>query len=257
MQFAPINDDHAVEAVTFGLAMNRVLDIADVRALGNEYRRYSEELPAAAFLPQDEPGVEFAYRRPDGSAIWLLKLASNDITVECTRYTRWEKVWTQAASYLAMAIRALVQEEPETKFGAISLRVVDKFVSRSADYNLTNLFAHSDLLPPGILNKGAAWHCNLGWFEDSYDGARALHQLQLKGQIEKSYVVATDSHTSDDVVLIEHFQQLRKADFTGEELLERGALRGVMDGLHSRNKRTLAELLAPSVQEQIGLWTQQ
>jgi hypothetical protein len=107
MDFDPVNQDHAIHAVTFSATLDHVLDEGELSAIRREHRLWRAELPAAspiqAVMVRLNPatrsqetinavGVQFARLRPDGSPAWLLRAAGQEVVVECFLYTRWGRV---------------------------------------------------------------------------------------------------------------------------------------------------------------------
>ena len=134
--FTPVHSDHAIESITFALSINRPISGSDVEKLFAHHSEIHEELPAATGADNTPPSAEFAYCRPDGSAVWLLRCAGSEITIHCTRYTRWNNAWPQARKYFHYALNCCSLNSNGVAYGSPSLHVVDLFVASKPSYDL-------------------------------------------------------------------------------------------------------------------------
>lgn len=255
MDFVPCNEDHAIQTVTFALTLSRSVTVEDVQALVDMHDRVRSDLPALSFPNQFEPSVELAYRRPDGSATWALRLAGNEVGVECSRYTRWDKVWGMARGYLRLAIEACSNSDPETAYAFPALKVVDRFRALSVPYKLDTLLVRDPLIPAMAFESGAAWHSNVGWFAP-LENLRVLNHLNLSGRTDAEHDRETDQIERVASVVIDHTQRAQVSLFDAASALGNdgaGALEDAMQQLHDGNKAILGRILAAKVRERIGL----
>ena len=144
MSFKPINDDHAVQSVAFSLHFDRPLDQRVIQHIQSQHHRWQPDLPAVQ-IPQmfgfevgpagQTPkqivghGVEFSYLRPDGTPAWQLRFDVGNIVVECTRYTRWARVWQAANGHLQTALEVIATSgiQPDVQVAGFSLQCTDRF----------------------------------------------------------------------------------------------------------------------------------
>ena len=101
--FVPFNSEHAVVAAAFTIVLDGEVSpsvVQDLRAR----KDLSTELPAfhtpeffefspgsgTKFLPRS--AVQLSHLRPDGTPAWLLRLLGRQLSVECTRYSRWRRL---------------------------------------------------------------------------------------------------------------------------------------------------------------------
>ncbi|WP_157505485.1 hypothetical protein [Geminicoccus roseus] len=264
MAFVPLNDDHAVASCDFALALSRPLPRSAISELQSLAASLAAELPASAMVqPSDvddaivpiisngAPGIELAYLRPDGSPVWALRLINNEIFVSCTRYTRWEKSWDQARSYLWQALAKLALIKFEAAVAVIALRVVDRFSSNEDTAKIDDLFQRHSWLPDPIFAGGPLWHNHSGWYSD-HDSGPTLNNLNLTAQR-----VQDGQGPARIVIDIVHRLQLR---LRSSEILSQDSIQSIqavidqhMNDLHLNNKVVLHGLLQPVVLDRIGL----
>lgn len=251
--FKPVSDGHAIQSVEFTLSLNRSITQDDVRAALLRHHPVADQLPALASPATGDTGIEFSYKRPNGTATWSASLIGELIQIECTLYTRWERVWELARTLIALFVDAAQSVEENTKFGRPSLSVTDKFIPTNADYDLRSLLNPSNLIPCSLFDKGPAWHCNSGWFESPEERWKVLNQLNLTGKGELFFCPEAREPANRFVVVLEHVQQVR-GDW--EDSLSSEApdwLELQMNMMHAHNKAVLQSLLVPDVQHEIGL----
>lgn len=254
--FQPVNDDHAIERVTFVVRFARPFTSEEIGQFRRNHSLWAGDLPASrenAGLaltidgdgPRVEPlpGIEFAFSRPDGTAVWALRIVGPDVAVECTRYTRWIKVWSAAQLHLSKAL-VLLQTLPDPpQSEKVFLNVVDAFASTDPDASAATVFKPGSLLPPGVPNFGSSWHCHTGWFDGTGDD-RILHNLNVDAAAqqgdEPSARISVFHGLSVDT------KSLALADLNAF-VLER------METLHQANKNVMTSLLTDKIAERIKL----
>lgn len=259
MDFQPLNSDHAVQSAVFTIAFDGIVPSLAVQALGRN-RDLIAELPAvqnpegvefnitgAAVTPAQRriTGVQLAHLRPDGTPAWALRMLGQELAVECTRYTRWAKIWETANRYLSAGLDVLRTGDKARKIAVFGHVVVDQFVANREDYDLRELFRENRFLASNSFVAGPAWHNHVGWFEPVAHGSPAwLNQLNLDG--------VRDPNTGKLIVQITHNQEMRFS--SGLPIATLGsALTDAMNTLHANNKRVLYEILATAMAKQIGL----
>jgi uncharacterized protein (TIGR04255 family) len=261
MDFQPINTDHSVQSATFKIGMDGAIPASVIQTLSGQ-KELLADLPAvqrpegfelnmtgSAPVPRRLTGIQFSHLRPDGSPAWALRLIGNELAVDCTRYTRWDKVWEAAERYLQIGLRAIAAPEGKRKVAIIGQNFVDAFVANRANYSLSHLLKPGDLLSSRVFSSGNTWHSHVGWLEPAPEqGIIWLNQVNVDG-------LGMVGPTSVDVhwrVQITHNQELRySAQVSIEEASK--ALDEGMKNLHMHNKKILKELLASDMATRIGL----
>lgn len=198
------------------------------------------------------PGLEFNFLRPDGSAIWSLKILRSDIVVECTRYTRWAKVWPRAERYIQNVIESLPELKPEPSITLCSLVVVDRFVSADPRANISEVLKPSAHLASRIFEQGNIWHHRTGWFEDTAAGS-VLNNLNIEVKIEKKN--EAEGGAEQSIIDIQHIQECRMSPVT---LRNAAASKGnflapAMELMHANNKHIIKEVLSMQMLTRLGL----
>lgn len=254
--FAPINDDHAVESVSFQVVFDEPFGPTALAAVQSSHALWRDDLPAAQVSNPSEsglPALAFSYMRPDGSHAWQLKFDRDRIEVSCQRYTRWARVWGTASFLLSQAV-PIVAAAPDmagASAAKIRLQVIDRFHAPEAAFDAEHLLQRrSGLLPEHIFKVGAIWHNHSGWFEQSEAGP-VLHNLNF----------ASSRHGDGDggerriSISLTHLQELRMREPIPGKEIERflGLLKTCMTDFHACNKRVVADALEPTIARQIGL----
>ncbi|MBB3972509.1 TIGR04255 family protein [Hansschlegelia beijingensis] len=252
MDFDPINDDHAVQLVSFKVVCDRFIEPQDLQALAQAHEQVRSDLPAISGSEQPMPTVELAYRRPDGTASWLLRCGGNEIAVECRRYTRWEKIWATAQRLLSFA-KGHLAASGDIKFGLPSLQFTDRFRGTQGEQsNIGGLLIESDVLANVAFRKGPLFHSNVGFFDD-HGGALILHQVNVQGRKDAFLQLPSGGQEAGYYVVLDHVQQVRNID----QFLDAGRsadyLEHIMPIMHNNNKNMLSSILAPEMIVRIGL----
>jgi hypothetical protein len=258
-RFQPVNDDHAIEQVVFALAFSRPFQGPDLDVFRQAHFQWAEALPAirepAGFAivvdagkgvrAQNAPGVEFAFMRPDGTPVWAFRVFGNEIVVECSRYSRWARIWGAASKYLNLAFELVAGLETPANLTGVTHLVQDSFVAPLTDQDVSQLFVRSDLLPNAIFERNADWHSHTGWFADATN-LRVLHNLNVDA--------TSDQAASAARISVTHLMTVSGESVPGEGAAAQAAwLEETMTLLHAENKTLMAKLLDPRVLERIGL----
>lgn len=267
MSFRPINDDHAVLSVAFSVHFDRPLNQRTIGYLAGQHHRWQADLPAMQ-MPQmfgievgaggSPPrqivghGVEFSYLRPDGTPAWQLRCDGGSITVECTRYTRWDRVWQTAKTHLLAAVEVIVEsnEQPDLKVLAAAIQYTDRFIGEPRENNFNEIFSENRFLSKASFEFGDIWHTHLGWFEKDSDGDPVLNNLNIDAKNDAA------QEGSPIVVDILHLQQVRYnerltiLDFSSAA---EARLETLMTTLHEQNKLVVREILEPQMKRRIGI----
>ncbi len=264
-QFEPINDDHAIEQVVFTLSFERPFSNDELAAFRSNHNRWSEDLPAVRDAPgftmvvgpdkslkaEAAPGVEFAFVRPDGSAIWAMRVFGPEIAVECTRYSRWVRVWGAARNHLSTALTLLSERKVPNSLVRATLVVQDAFSSDEENYDLHQLFNASELLPASVFQRGANWHAHTGWF-DQIGAGRILHNVNVDAVGGAPFEGPNGSKAR--VAILHLLSASREPANEIEAAQDRlGWLDATMPVLHDKNKLLMDTLLTRPLADRIGL----
>ena len=260
--FIPVNDDHAVEGVTFQFIFAEPFPVQLVSQFAANHHRWKDELPA--FTQSNNslisvggvnwPGpplssVSFSNIRPDGTPAWLMRIEGNTLIVQCTRYTRWDKVWGKTLNLLRSAQEALSEGPvPAPALATVILAVVDAFDSKVEGYNVDGLLRRSKFVNDHIRSCGPRWHSNQGWFEDGEE-IPLLHNLNMSS-------VVADANPADAIVRFGHQLELRLDDpieFPAIDMVQGGWVDLQMRKLHLHNKTIINDLLTEALSERILL----
>ena len=222
------------------------LDISvDISRIGNNV---SQVTP-----PNSASGFEFSRLGHDGKLEQAIRYARGVLTAHFAKYNGWENVLPTSLRYL----KQLVLEKVDLKANpvtVISLRFIDTYTytgdkdescaqflfKRNAPYIVANCFE----------TKGA-WHSNTGWFEAAPGGGKILNQLNIANRIAGENAVVTVDHDGT-VDLKSPRKSLQEID--GDSVPETG-LEGILNALHSGNKRILQNILLDDMLQRIGVVT--
>jgi uncharacterized protein (TIGR04255 family) len=195
-----------------------------------------------SFVPN--PGIEFAFLRPDGSYTWVLRFVANEIFVECTLYTRWEKVWRQAHSLLVDAANELASGPSAVAF---TMQVIDRFESEERTSKASDIFAAGTLYER-LCAVDTLWHQHVGWIEALGD-----HEMLHNVNVDVLPRDAADL-TQGKVVNVLHLQRLRFNQAISLPSLSLSASLGEWaTAMHGNNKELLRHTLTRDMKDAIQL----
>lgn len=252
MDFRPLNSDHAVQTASFNFLLDGIVPPEAAQAL-----RYRKELlaelpavqnpevleltPGGVTKAQRIGGIQLSHLRPDGTPSWALRIVGNEVSVECSRYTRWDRVWESASRYLSAGLEAAQQAKRQVM--VVGLTVADTFIANREPYDLRTLLREGPNLADRVFRAGPTWHNHIGWFGQSASlkpGSYWLNQLNIDA-----------ARISDELrINIAHNQELRQDQPSPIDLAQ---LPNLFRELHLHNKEVLFELLRPEMAQQIGL----
>lgn len=253
--FAPINDDHAVTSVLFGLQLDEFIEPNTLDAFRSA-SMWPEELPAVSNLPSVQinqggqnypvPALQYAIVRPDSRPIWSVKFSGYDLVVECTAYSRWAETWATASRYLSEAFKALRRQQPDLNIIDFRLQVTDQFVAQVEDFDASDLLnADCTYIPKFAFDGRKVWNAAAGWYDKSGDLTFAdTFAIQVQGRGEDNSVKAPYLFT------VQHFG---KATTPGNPAPDIERLDEVTNILHDRNKVVIASALSNEAKQRIGL----
>lgn len=264
MDFEPLNSEHAVQTVVFTLIFDRPFEPSTVEGLRSRKdlladlpavqlpETFALEMAAGSQLPVPRrlQGAQLSHLRPDGTPAWALRLVGNELAVECTRYTRWEKVWGTAHKYLQSGLDVAASEKAPRNLLIVGQTFVDAFVANQEDYDLGSLLKHSPRVAEMIFSAGPTWHNHVGWFEwTEAFGVRSPCLNQLNVDTAR---IPESAGRGQLRVNISHNQELR---LQKPVLIEEGKaqISRLMDALHTNNKKLIKGLLTDKAAVRIGL----
>jgi uncharacterized protein (TIGR04255 family) len=206
------------------------------------------EFSGGGAKPMTGRGLEFSFLRPDGTPAWQLRVEPSGIVVECTRYSRWDRIWVAASNHLRIALEVLSgSEDSDTGVAGAALHFVDRFIDESGDGHYDALFQQTSRLPSAAFSFGDVWHNNSGWFDESVKDYPVLHNLN---------VIASRAVPPAITVDIVHVQQLRYPVPTTISDFKQNfdtLFSDAMQRLHDNNKAMVLELITDVMAQQIGL----
>lgn len=254
--FMPINEDHSIERVSFAVAFKSPFSAQTVFAIQSAHDAWREGLPATGSVEQtlstpagniNIPGVQFAFLRPDGEPTWSMGVSKNEIRIDCTLYTRWDKVWGTALGYIEKVLSYVPSVAANNNtILAIELVVKDAFAARG-NYSPAEFFNSKEFIAPALLNNGPLWHCNTGWFDQ--DDAKTLQNVNLTGTVvnesDQQYLISIDHKQVRYLENGDSIQSLlgSKLAIINQQMIE----------LHKKNKSLLIQLLKEELRHTIGL----
>jgi uncharacterized protein (TIGR04255 family) len=275
MSFEPINSDHAIQSCQFGFALSRAVKHTTLQSIFEAHPHWMQLLPAIsmgnasefeaeAVTPlsptRSKQGLLSAYLQPNGSADWQFRIFHNQVDVICSRYTRWDHVWSQAKQLFGYALGGIQKNEKDLRVVSVGLRVVDHF-STGESYNLSELFKPNDLLPKSVYGSKRMWHCHLGWFDDPAESSNLSH-INFDA-LHQTIVSGPGDEMERTIIQIVHTLQYRltaDASDVTEWLVTADVIRKIeraMSDHHASNKSLLRALLHKSMADRIGLGTHQ
>lgn len=255
--FAPINEDHAVTWVKFGLQVDEAIDLATLE-MAKSRGEWLKELPAVTNLPPvrvstgmgtlEVPAIQFAIVQPDGSPLWALKISGQIIEVECRAYTRWDPTWKKAEKYLNDVWSIVRSEQEEARIIDFNLEVEDRFTSTHNKYDISDLFRPSDYFNPSSIFSSGVWHSKAGWFEQDPD-ANIINTLTLQSNGEYD----GSKFNAPYAVVARHLINFVSRDSTLSPGSSIDLLDHAVNVMHERNKSTLLAILSEDMAGRIGL----
>ena len=266
-EFAPINEDHAIEAVTFAVSMDQPLNGKTIETVKKSHDKWREDLPAIQLSqyfevelapqgPIQRPAgnaVVFAFLRPDGRPAWVFRFSGAEIAVECWRYTRFERIWSAAHGYLRAGLDIVRSAEPDRTVPLIAMQVVDKFRAEVEPYKLSNLFKPNKHLADVVFKVSPVWHNHVGWFQP-LAGTNSLQRINFDARREGP---EEDVMSRPVFIAITHLQQIRYGtpisivDFDAD--LDDADLNNGIRAMHEANKAVMTDVLTDEMSARIGL----
>jgi len=149
----PISNENSIESSSFFLVFERDFSSSELQLLARLQKVFEQELPAFKELSEisfniEKNAVINSHENISGTLLqsfdendkpaWSLKVEKNIIEVSCFTYDKWDNVWTKAQGYLSETIKSI--ESPSNKLVVCILKVVDKFLASTDNYNIENAF---------------------------------------------------------------------------------------------------------------------
>ena len=255
--FEPVNDDHAITAVTATLLLDEYVEPAVLQRAADPNAPWREGLPATLPLPPvkvslsgqeaEVPALQLAIVRPDARPIWAARFSGFEISVECTAYSRWNSVWDQMSRLLTDAYSLVREQQPDANILGFQLEVGDEFRSLASSYEPGDLIRRDGPLGAHAFQDPGLWHVNVGSLrlERKF---RIIDTLNAKMTANKG---EDSSPTPPFRFVVKHRQRvnpLREGEFlTLEDIVD------VVVGLHQNNKDRLSAVLTPEMLKRVGL----
>jgi uncharacterized protein (TIGR04255 family) len=265
--FKPANSEHAVSSVTF--AVNFAEDITDaaidlVRANHHLWRTHlPASIPGGAVnieMTPDGPkmhtnlGVAHAFLRPDGTPAWMLRVDTRQISIHCTRYTRWEKVASQAQEHLQTVLNLLKQNQFSFAISDFQLTFLDEFYWHGTldNYDLALLLKPYQAIADVAFSSGPVWHSHTAWFEQANTSNTLIH-FNVDGTREG--ISSFPSDATARVALLNVQSTRPNTPMQINEVVSNlnSAIAKAMEDMHMRNKELLLKTLTPVAIEAINL----
>ena len=278
-QFAPINKNHAIAEVVFFFNFNARFADSTISLLDNVADKLKDQLPSYSPIQAMEQQVKFETHNnqpivtntvrkagfelkkfnPSGQIDWVLALNDETISVNCLDYTRWEDVWGKTKSFL-IEIFNIVSSQNNLNLVNFGFKCVDKFSFHGipSEYDLSNLFkAESDFLPNQIFKATETWHCNSGWFDDSFNNLEQDNKFKVLNHfnLDSSRIQSNLNNMDQIVITIDHTQVVVfEKGIIEQELLDlNGNISNVFNKMHEMNKLALLNILNSNIAKQINL----
>lgn len=202
--------------------------------------------PGLVTQPQQELGGFVLSRdsRLSSGSPRTITVSRESIQVAVADYSRWADVKAQVFSYFS----PLVHDFPRP-FSVLALQYQDVFNWRDKPENLPLqdvLNRNSSYLASNVFNAGFAWHSHHGYFEkiDVPIECRRLNNINVSR-------VSTDGSHSIQIVTA-HRTNFREQYWDRVFTLD-SVNSQIFEGMHSKNKEILQNILGPEVQKMIKL----
>lgn len=253
----PINKENAIEQSSFILIFERSFDKNELQSLRRLESKFKEDLPVFNEINSVNVSIEghniknsnetigFLLQsfKDNGKPNWILKIEENMIEVTCFSYNHWEAVWGKVNNYFLETLLAL---DSDNKLVICVLKVLDKFLNISDNYNIKDIFnLNTPYLTQNVLNgqSGDLWHVYEGWF-DKLKNKTYLNALNLSTINESDSIITNIEHTIQ-CQFISSPQII--SEFKDTEM------KNIFILLHDKNKETLRNLLNQEQLDRIGL----
>jgi hypothetical protein len=223
MAFRPIHDEHGLEVAVFTV---RMADPLNTTLLNQNAKLWSEDLPAkspvraivttpGSMQPQVSDGIEYSFKKPDGSSTWSLRFVGPDIVVECRRFTSWAKVLRRALSYFKQSLEILSAQKRDNRKTIIALLVQYCFIYEGGSISFSDVLDEQKAgkwFCLGPQETSDFWHQHLGWVESSAQG-QIINQLNLDIQSEQTFPLPAELPLNA-FLRVQHLQevQVRQVD---------------------------------------------
>ena len=180
----------------------------------------------------------------------VLQLENNTLSVSFMDYDSWEATMNDALKYLRAVLVSLpLEQNPVVAF---SLGFIDRYTysGNPGDARADKLFVRNNpYITSHTFNAGAIWHCNTGWLDDTTQGDRVLHNLNVTSSLVDLSSTVTIEHRAT--------RHLGAPRHTLTRLLEppsgAAGLIIALEVLYDQNKGILRKALRPETLARIGM----
>ncbi|WP_175627086.1 MULTISPECIES: TIGR04255 family protein [Oxalobacteraceae] len=179
----PVGDANSIEAAAFVLGFRREFNAGEIQKFQSLKETFKDDLPSFEMMSgfsigvqagDVPPAISMAVNGillqnflPNGKPSWALRVFQNNIVVSCFAYDHWADVWAKAKDILRRTVQVIYNSD--NPISMLSLQMVDKFVydSEPEKYDINDIFnSESTYLTKHVVEAGALWHVNQGWFAD-------------------------------------------------------------------------------------------
>ena len=180
----------------------------------------------------------------------VLRLENNTLSVSFMDYDSWEVTMKDALKYLRAVLVSLpLEQNPVVAF---SLGFIDRYTysGNPRDARAGKLFVKNNpYITSHTFGAGAIWHCNTGWLEDTTEGDRVLHNLNVTSSLVDLSSTVTIEHRATRHLGAPRHTLTRLLEPPSEE----EGLMVALELLHDQNKGILRKTLRPEIVARIGM----
>ncbi len=274
--FRPINEAHAIVEASIFFEFQPSFQKAAVEEISEIQFQLKSDFPIAQPLnaieiiaktdgedikySQEIVGIELIKPSLTQPSLheWVLRTASNHVSVHCLNYIRWADFWNKSASYLRTVFKKF--DHNKYKATGIALKVVDRFIYEGdlASYSADALFNKGTrfIFPHVFSSNEYRWHSHTGWFEHYDDRFEILNQLNINSAlIDQAGGAQHHTTIEHNVILKPKISQLEAVIplplNEGEEADVK--LNAILLKMHEINKKVIHDLLISEMKDIIKL----
>ena len=271
-EYLPFRERHSIQEAQISILFLGAFDQRSIEeARGGAQAELSGELPRVAegrggqldiditeptspallqTMPSELVGFRLSSVQGNGLPARVLQLADNVLSVSIMDYEAWAPAKEDALRYLRSVLISLPMEQ--NPVAAFSLRFIDRYTYSGDpdDARADKLFAQGNTyITPHTFDAGPIWHCNTGWFDNTEQGDRVLHNLNVTSSlVDLSSTVTIEHHSTRHLGALRHtLATLFEPPAGATGLVE------ALEILHDRNKGILSQALRTEMLARIGM----
>ena len=271
MYFEPVNKEHSIVEVAFSLQLSTELTIDDVEIIKLSHKQWADFLPRmheselVQFSTDNELSqsqkqmksslAPFSFVRymSNGFPEWELSFVFKEITLKCFLYSQWHIVKENVIDIFNKV--GLVLENNKQYINSITLQYTNVFNWRGNinDYDNRKLLNESSLfVPETIINRGPFWHLHQGWFTEV--------KIPLNGKVLTRIHIDAIHENNMFLARIENLNRfdidpsLNDLVLDSRSISRNNDFESILESLHSKNKKTLCNILHDDIQRRIDLY---